>query len=290
MKISEKAAAWAEGIAADNARGYDQGRRWGPDYDCSSLVIGAYKAAGLALTATYTGDMRRDFLARGFRDVTNYVNLSTGAGLCRGDVLLNERSHTALYTGSGRLVHAAGNEYGGATGGRTGDQTGREIGAAAYFNFPWDCVLRYEGEEDAPEPASAPADGAGTYTVQPGDSLWSIAERTLGSGFLYPRLQELNGLTDTALHPGQILRLRAGGKEDGKKTADGEKCAPALPVLREGMSGPAVAAAQTLLLLRGAALPQWGADGDFGAETASALAGFSGGETVDGPAWERLIG
>ena len=45
MTIPEKAAAWAEAIAADEAHGYDQSARWGPDYDCSSLVIAAYKQA-----------------------------------------------------------------------------------------------------------------------------------------------------------------------------------------------------------------------------------------------------
>ncbi len=289
MNFSEKAAAWAEAIAADDAHGYDQSRRWGPDYDCSSLVISAYKAAGLDLAATYTGDMRRDFLARGFRDVTSYVNLITGAGLCRGDVLLNERRHTAIYVGSGRLVHAAGNESGGAVGGRTGDQTGREIGAAAYFNFPWDCVLRY-GDGEGKGPASVPGESGGLYVVQPGDSLWSIAARMLGSGFLYPRLQELNGLKDTVIHPGQTLRLGEERKEEEKAFPDGETCVPTLPVLREGAAGPAVEAAQTLLLLRGAALPRWGADGSFGTETASALADLTGGEIVDGPVWERLIG
>lgn len=207
MTISEKAAAWAESVAADDAHGYDQTSRWGPDYDCSSLVISAYKSAGLALKSTYTGNMRADFLAHGFQDVTGLVNLGSGAGLQRGDVLLNERNHTALYTGSGRIVHAAGNERGGAVGGRTGDQTGREITAAAYCNFPWDCVLRYAGEENraGTDPRIGP--GEDTYTVRPGDSLWAIAARELGDGRRWEELRRCNGLSGNLIHPGQILRL-----------------------------------------------------------------------------------
>ncbi len=41
MTLAEKAAAFAVSVAKDDSHGYDQGRRWGPDYDCSSLVITA---------------------------------------------------------------------------------------------------------------------------------------------------------------------------------------------------------------------------------------------------------
>lgn len=144
--VVEKAIAWALSIANDSAHGYDQGNRWGPDYDCSSLVISAFQNAGVPVKtagATYTGTMRKAFLKCGFVDVTSSVNLSTGAGLVRGDVLLNEIKHTALYLGSGQIVHASGNEYGKALGGQTGDQTGREICTRSYYNSPWDCILRY---------------------------------------------------------------------------------------------------------------------------------------------------
>ena len=45
MSVRENACAWARAIAYDDAHGYDQGSRWGPDYDCSSLVITAYRAS-----------------------------------------------------------------------------------------------------------------------------------------------------------------------------------------------------------------------------------------------------
>lgn len=139
----EKAAAWAEATANDNAHGYAQDARWGPDYDCSSFVITALRQAGFALQATYTGDMRKALLAAGFESVTAKVNLNTGAGVQRGDVLLNNSSHTALALGSGKIVQASINEKGTVTGGQTGDQTGREIYIRSYYNFPWNVVLRY---------------------------------------------------------------------------------------------------------------------------------------------------
>ena len=145
MSIIQDAVAWARQIAADDSHGYDQTNRWGADYDCSSFVISAYKAAGVPLECTYTGDMRGDMLRRGFADVTASVNLSTGAGVQEGDVLLNYARHTALALGGGRIVQASINERATATGGQTGDQTGREIYERTYYNDPWDCGLRDVG-------------------------------------------------------------------------------------------------------------------------------------------------
>jgi hypothetical protein len=50
-----------------------------------------------------------------------------------------------------------------------------------------------------------------SYRVQPGDTLWSIAERTFRGD---PRegvweLRERNGLASTTIVPGQVLRLPA---------------------------------------------------------------------------------
>ena len=148
MSTTEKAILQMEAWAADSSHGYDQANRWGPDYDCSSAVISAWELAGVPVKtngATYTGNMRGVFLRCGFEDVTAGVDLATGAGLQRGDVLLNILHHTAMYCGSGMEVEASINENGGVTGGMTGDQTGREFLVRPYRNYPWNCVLRYTG-------------------------------------------------------------------------------------------------------------------------------------------------
>lgn len=153
----EKYTAWMEKIAADQSHGYSQVNRWGKDYDCSSLVITACeRAAGIPVKAngaTYTGNMKAVFLQCGFKDVTKKVNLSTCSGMKRGDVLLNEVHHTAVYCGGGMIVHARGQSYGSP---KTGDQ-GQEIAVTAYYNYPWDCVLRYPESGSAPSPSPAPA-------------------------------------------------------------------------------------------------------------------------------------
>lgn len=148
MTTAEKATRWMDETARDNRHGYDQKYRWGEkgDYDCSSAVITAYEKAGIPVRAhgaTYTGNMYSAFKACGFKDVTRYVNRTTGQGMQRGDVLLNITHHTALYDGNGNIVQASINEKGTTTGGIPGDQTGREFYIRSYYNYPWNCVLRY---------------------------------------------------------------------------------------------------------------------------------------------------
>lgn len=214
MSKADEAVVAARLIAADDSHGYDQNSRWGKDYDCSSFLITVWENVGVPVKskgATYTGNMKSAFLACGFSDVTKEINLGSGAGLIPGDVLLNERDHTAMYIGSWLVVQAGSNENGGITGGQSGDQTGREIGELPYYNFPWDCVLRYTADDK--DKATGSVSDNGVYTVKPGDSLWAIAEKYLGNGALYSKIVKLNKLTDLTIHPGQTLLLREGGRK-----------------------------------------------------------------------------
>lgn len=151
----EKATVWMEDLANDNSHGYDQIYRWGEkgDYDCSSAVITAWENSGVPVKskggATYTGNMRSAFLNYGFKNVTSSINLSTGDGLQRGDVLLNDVHHVAMYVGNGKEVEASINEKGGATGGQPGDQTGQEIKIRSYRNYPWNIILRYGSTDES---------------------------------------------------------------------------------------------------------------------------------------------
>lgn len=149
MNVIDKAINWAVSIANDNSHGYDQLHRWGPDYDCSSLLISAWQQAGVPVQAngaTYTGNMKNVFVKCGFEA----IKFSRSVSLKRGDVLLNEKHHTAMYIGDGKVVMASINEQGKAVGGRTGDQTGREILTCNYYipSYGWDYVLRYPTQEE----------------------------------------------------------------------------------------------------------------------------------------------
>ena len=110
------------------------------------MVISAYRAAGLELKgATYTGNMRAAFIKDGFKSIP----YKKGMSLFRGDVLLNEKHHTALYIGDGKIVQASINEKGKATGGQTGDQTGGEIAVRSFYEYKygWDYMLRFVAAE-----------------------------------------------------------------------------------------------------------------------------------------------
>ncbi len=152
MTKTEKAIRQMETWAKDDSHGYDQDYRWGEkgDYDCSSAVIQAWQNAGVPVKsggATYTGDMKNVFLKNGFKDITASVNRGIGTGLKRGDVLLNEAHHVAMYCGAGKEVEASINEKGTAHGGQPGDQTGKEFLIRSYRNYPWNCILRYVGDQ-----------------------------------------------------------------------------------------------------------------------------------------------
>lgn len=131
--IIDKAVKWAVEIANDDSHGYSQDIRWGPHYDCSSFVIAAYEQAGIPVKsagATYTGNIRSIFTQRGFTDVTSQVNLKTGAGTKKGDVLLNTENHAALVRDDGgAIVHASNSSNG--------------ICLRGWYNHPWNYVLRY---------------------------------------------------------------------------------------------------------------------------------------------------
>ena len=147
----EGAAKQMEVWANDPNVGYDQKYRWGEkgDYDCSGAVITAYEKAGIPVKskggASYTGNMLNAFKKTGFTDITSQVNLQTGDGLVRGDVLLNPGRHTAMYIGNGQEAEASINEHGTTTGGQPGDQTEKEFLVRSYRNYPWNNVLRYSG-------------------------------------------------------------------------------------------------------------------------------------------------
>jgi len=52
--------------------------------------------------------------------------------------------------------------------------------------------------QPTPTPTPTPTDGR-TYVVQPGDNLWKIAARELGSGLKYTQIKKLNNLKSNFL-------------------------------------------------------------------------------------------
>ena len=142
-------------VANDPKSGYSQLRRWGPDFDCASLMYHCADVAGFKINQVdprYTGTMIRDFTNVGYRcDVFDGVLTD----LEPGDILLNVTHHTGVYIGSGKMVQASQDEVGGITGPKSGDQTGAEIHVCAVYNYPWTHVLT-PPKESSSQPTSEP--------------------------------------------------------------------------------------------------------------------------------------
>ena len=140
-KSIEKAVAWMEKIAKDDTHGYDQAKRLGPDYDCSSflsqgLIEGGFNIKKGSTTSTLYDQLK----AEGFKPCTKPWK--------RGDIHLSVGHHVATSTDANNVVHASINEKGTVTGGKTGDQTGKEICVRSYYEHPkgWTYHLRYEAQ------------------------------------------------------------------------------------------------------------------------------------------------
>lgn len=213
----EKMARIAEEIAADPSHGYSQkppSGRWGPDWDCSSLIYEIASRAGYPVgtgpeKTRFTGTMLKDFKDAGFQ-ILPFANVGLGE-LEIGDILLNLALHAEVYVGEGQVVGAQSSETGGYVG-EAGDQTGEEIvkKPAYVLDKGWDYVLRPPEDEEADsdddreedqggqEMAAYPYNGYGNYTWSPTmGTNWSPMNNqrtTLGNmGYPQGNLGQMNG-------------------------------------------------------------------------------------------------
>lgn len=151
--------------------GYDWARRWdvwdGGDTDCSALVITCLREAGFETGwASYTGNMSDALCSNG------WVRLAPDLSDAQpGDILLNDANHVAAvlwgYGWDATIGQASMGETGDVYGNQPGDQTGWETNTTAIYNYPWDCILRYEGEEEPPPmPEQIPGDAINNAGLQ----------------------------------------------------------------------------------------------------------------------------
>lgn len=136
MANIHKAVKFMLDTAQDNTHGYDQMHRNGPDYDCSSLVATALNIAGFNVSVnSWTGNLKKQLLNCGFVPCKEPWKA--------GDIHLNEKHHVCMSINETKIAQASINEKGTTKGGKTGDQTGKEIWIRSYYDYPWDCHLRY---------------------------------------------------------------------------------------------------------------------------------------------------
>ena len=127
------------------------------DYDCSSSAITAWRKAiigtpfeGVLDAATFTGNMRSVFTASGLFEWKPMSFLAEP-----GDLYLCEEHHVAMcFTQEPDVLTEFCWGDVGAYGNRRGDQSGYEAYAHAYYDYPWDGILHYNGKADG---AASPA-------------------------------------------------------------------------------------------------------------------------------------
>ncbi len=327
MGVIEDAVAWAIETANDQSHGYSQADRWGPDYDCSSFVISAFEQAGVSLReagASYTGNMRGPMIACGFVDVTYAIGLDSGYGLQPGDVLLNYSAHTCLAIGGGKVANCRTDEGHP----QSGDQSGNEIRIQSYWNFPWNCVLRYKGSQIGSNvtgpniPASSGGSSSSRSTLKQGmrgDDVRDLQNLLQDAGYSVGRagadgifgsdtfravaaFQEDHGLeVDGIAGRETMAALDAavyGQEKPGPLAAapdpDAQPSEFWLPDLQLGDKDPAVTLLQAALNIRG--FDCGSADGIFGPKTQAALNRFKESRKMeqdgiaDQKTWETLLG
>lgn len=215
--------------ADDDTHGYSQkppSGRWGPDYDCSSLLYQAASDAGYDVgvgsdKVRFTGTMLKDFEKAGFQ-ILPFANVGI-SDLEIGDILLNLALHAEVYVGEGQTVGATSSETGGFVG-EAGDQTGHEIERhpAITFDKDWDYILRppdddqyeeiEEGDEEMPMnygPTPMPQQwgnpqGANMYPQNTGYNQ-GYQNYNRGTGYPQGNLGQMNGYS----------QANAGGYQQG---------------------------------------------------------------------------
>ena len=136
------------------------------DRDCSSAAVECYAALGVDCGgASYTGNMRACMTKTG-----NFKWITDLSQRRRGDILLNETHHTAVFLGGGKLGQFSISELGTVHGTR-GDQTGYESNVKGYYNYPWDGILRYCGPARKGSSSSSSSGGSSS----PGKAKWQTA-------------------------------------------------------------------------------------------------------------------
>lgn len=216
----EAAARMAYWCATDEKGGvgYDQGTReeirdlsyistprltGAVDSDCSAMVAAAcnlgLRAAGvvpagtadddprLLPASTWTGSMRAELEARGWREVHwDDAAMTPDGGFRRGDAVLSSKAeggegHVAMVVDDNPsdpvLAEAWIDERGEITGGAVGDQTGSETRLVSYSSHiytqrgAWTSCHRYAGAEATPAPPAASSSSSAPSGGEPGPLL-----------------------------------------------------------------------------------------------------------------------
>lgn len=172
---------------------------WGGGHNGTMKAPGPVDASGLVQQAARMSGFKLDGTAAMQQTHGRAVSLNA---LQPGDLVFHgtPATHVGIYAGNGQVIVAS--------------KPGTPVRLTTMYYF--DNARRvFEATGGGPAPAPAPAPKPvpapqGTYTVQPGDSLWRIAQRQLGDGSRWQEIYTINPHTihnPAQLVPGTVLKL-----------------------------------------------------------------------------------
>lgn len=175
-------------------------------FDCSGLTSAAWRAAGVQIPRTAAGQLR---------GLTS-VPLSA---IRPGDLVVYSFSsfadHVAIYAGDGRTIDTASHHPNGGVGYSSLQRAGGTIAGVVRPAAGDSAAPALKAAPAPSQPRSAPrkaaAESAGTHRVEPGDTLYALAQR-YGVGH-WREIYNLNrDRIDNPhwIYPGQMLRLPGG--------------------------------------------------------------------------------
>ena len=156
---------------------------------------------------------------RGKKDQNGETSYLTVAGKTIGDLRLDNKKVQHLDVYGGFTPVGTPETAGGMTGFM---QKNAKLGAKGQFDFFNADKKMLMEKADAGTLPEAPQDNLGTYTLQSGDTLDSIALQVYGDSSLWYLLADANGITDrnahagekgSQLHVGQSINIPSAGRQ-----------------------------------------------------------------------------
>ena len=207
--------------------GNKQGVAWCAVWLCWCFVQAFGKAAALKLLCQPTKAANN--AGAGCKHARNYFKAKgrlhdspqVGDQIFFYSVGMNDISHTGLvykvdekkvYTVEGNTSSASGVvANGGAVAKQSYSLTYSRI--AGYGRPDYGAQVEETSEKAPEKPAAVDLSGFETYTVKKGDTLWRIAQKTMGAGSKYKAIMTLNQLSSEKLKVGQVLKIREKAKD-----------------------------------------------------------------------------
>lgn len=162
-----------------------------PVQDCVGLIKGHYWTDDDG-KIVYKLDGLPDVSANGMYNAATEKGPVSTMPETKG-LIVSKNGHVGIYIGNGEVIEAHSTKSGVIKSRLS--KTVNETGWTRWFKCPF---IDYATEvENKP---------TGSYVVQKGDSLWSIAQKLLGDGKRYLELADLNGIAAPyTIHVGQVL-------------------------------------------------------------------------------------